>query len=621
MGAWPVEVVAVAGGWWPRQLRSRMGLRCPSVQPGSWWIHGASLGEVRVGRRVAEVVERAFVTTDTAAGLVAADGPRPFDHRWALAPLWAEARPVGVLFVEGAWWPALVRMARRAGVPVGVVGARPSSGKRVLHALFGWPDFVFPRTVEDGRFYRRHAVVHPAVGTLKGGRPPPNPLRFTAPFIVGGCTHHPEEEALVEAWRRVCPDHALVLAPRRVERAKALAARWGGVLRSQVRGSIPGASLVVVDTLGELPALYRGARATFIGGTFDPAIGGHSPAEALHAGVPVFHGPSIRNNAPAFRGTVQVGAIDRMDRGLRATLGARAPTSVDRLHVVGEILARYHRWAPETEPRPWARPTAPLYRARRRFRGLRPPLRAIGVGSPNARGAGKTRLAAFVARGLEARGIRVGILTRGTGARFSWGDSRIHGPSVDRLGDEGAVLAQEGFRVVAGPLEEGMERLRTVDVVVVEDGLQRRRYALTVAIHDARYPRARGPFPAGEDRGALQEPDWSVWVRGAGPGLRGWFEPGPWSAPLPARYVAFAGIGRPADFFATLDAVATRAFPDHHRYGPADLRSLERWADGLPLVCTTRDAVRLPATFPVIHRGVHLEVPDFPWDALLARLP
>ncbi|MFD0936842.1 tetraacyldisaccharide 4'-kinase, partial [Methylobacterium trifolii] len=70
------------------------------------------------------------------------------------------------------------------------------------------------------------------------------------------------------------------------------------------------------------------------------------------------------------------------------------------------------------------------------------------------------------------------------------------------------------------------------------------------------------------------------------------------------RFLAFAGIGRPEKFFATLAEAGavlagTRAFPDHHAFREKDLAGLAAAADGLgaELVTTEKDAVRLPASF------------------------
>ena len=64
--------------------------------------------------------------------------------------------------------------------------------------------------------------------------------------------------------------------------------------------------------------------------------------------------------------------------------------------------------------------------------------------------------------------------------------------------------------------------------------------------------------------------------------------------------LAFAGIGDPAKFFATLAeagvaVAATRSFPDHHRYTKVEARMLCDDADraGLVLVTTEKDLVRM----------------------------
>jgi tetraacyldisaccharide 4'-kinase len=66
------------------------------------------------------------------------------------------------------------------------------------------------------------------------------------------------------------------------------------------------------------------------------------------------------------------------------------------------------------------------------------------------------------------------------------------------------------------------------------------------------------------------------------------------------KILAFAGIGDPEKFFATLaasgiDAPVTRAFPDHHRYSPTDAITLVREAERnrLQLLTTEKDLARL----------------------------
>jgi tetraacyldisaccharide 4'-kinase len=97
------------------------------------------------------------------------------------------------------------------------------------------------------------------------------------------------------------------------------------------------------------------------------------------------------------------------------------------------------------------------------------------------------------------------------------------------------------------------------------------------------------------------------------------------------KVLAFAGIGRPEKFFATLaglgaELAETRAFPDHHPYAAAELRELRERAQalGAVLVTTEKDAVRL---VPSQREGIETLAVAVAWDdpaalqALLDKLP
>ncbi len=89
-------------------------------------------------------------------------------------------------------------------------------------------------------------------------------------------------------------------------------------------------------------------------------------------------------------------------------------------------------------------------------------------------------------------------------------------------------------------------------------------------------------------------------------------------APVGQRAVAFAGIGRPAKFFATLreagvELVEQMAFPDHHAYSAADLRRVTEAAarTGSRIVTTPKDATRLP---PSMRAHVQVVGVRLAWD-------
>jgi 3-deoxy-D-manno-octulosonic-acid transferase len=127
-------------------------------------------------------------------------------------------------------------------------------------------------------------------------------LQDTEQLFVAGSTHPGEEEALVECYRALvtrCPSAVLLLAPRHIERAESVEAmiRAHGFAvqrRSTIgqAGAVPstGPRVVVLDSRGELAAIYREAVVAFVGGTLVP-LGGHNLLEPAQWAKPVLFGP------------------------------------------------------------------------------------------------------------------------------------------------------------------------------------------------------------------------------------------------------------------------------------------------------------------------------------------
>jgi 3-deoxy-D-manno-octulosonic-acid transferase len=142
-----------------------------------------------------------------------------------------------------------------------------------------------------------------ALRRLAGGRP----------VLVAGSTMAGEEEQVMAAFAGLGGGRRamLLLAPRHPERWDEVERRLrqGGlaVVRRSVlaappaaagagagAGSEVGPDVVLLDSMGELAALYSLAAAAFIGGTLVPT-GGHNPIEAARFGVPIAVGPSLHN--------------------------------------------------------------------------------------------------------------------------------------------------------------------------------------------------------------------------------------------------------------------------------------------------------------------------------------
>lgn len=264
-------------------------------------------------------------------------------------------------------------------------------------------------------------------------------------------------------------------------------------------------------------------------------------------------------------------------------------------------------------------------------RALTTPVRlgipVICVGNVTAGGAGKTPVCLALAERLQAAGRPVHILSRGYRGR-TIGPHRLD-PGRDtarEVGDEPLLLARRAPTWVARHRPAGGRAAEAAgaSVLLMDDGLQNPTLAqdLCLMVVDGGAGFGNGRLiPAGP----LREPLATALARvhavillgedrfGVGtqiaasaarpcPVLKARLEPTPSAQRLAGeRVVAFAGIGRPGKFFETCAAlgahlIATRAFPDHHRYRPEEIMALVERASvaGARLVTTEKDAVRLP---------------------------
>jgi 3-deoxy-D-manno-octulosonic-acid transferase len=123
------------------------------------------------------------------------------------------------------------------------------------------------------------------------------------PVIIAGSTMRGEEEAVLQAFRRLksgTGNPLLIVAPRNPERFAEVAQ----LARNQAFVTIkrsdlpidaePRAEVVVLDTIGELAQLYQIATAVFVGGSLVD-VGGHNILEPAVFGKPIIFGPHMQN--------------------------------------------------------------------------------------------------------------------------------------------------------------------------------------------------------------------------------------------------------------------------------------------------------------------------------------
>jgi len=280
--------------------------------------------------------------------------------------------------METEIWPNLLRECRRRGVKTAIVNGRLSTRSfpryRLARGFFRHvladidrfcvqSDESARRFVEIGAAPERVTVtgslkfdsLEPAsAGQARSRERVLRYFRFAAsrPVWVAGSTMKGEEALVLRVFRRLKasqPGAVLVVAPRHPERfadVVAMAQQEGfrTVRRSELPIDVePHADVVVLDTIGELAAVYQVGTVVFVGGSLVPT-GGHNILEPAVFGRPVIFGPHMQNFAEiaaAFTANdagVQVdsdGAFEEevlalmSDPVRRARLGAGARTLVE----------------------------------------------------------------------------------------------------------------------------------------------------------------------------------------------------------------------------------------------------------------------------------------------------
>ena len=278
------------------------------------------------------------------------------------------------------------------------------------------------------------------------------------------------------------------------------------------------------------------------------------------------------------------------------------------------------------------RPLEWLYRAvvlRKRQRFLagqspsyRAPVPVIVVGNITVGGTGKTPLILYLIDHCRARGLRVGVVSRGYGAQPPSVPWRVTAEqSADEAGDEPLLLVQRsGVALMIDPdrarAVQALLSAEPLDLILCDDGLQHYRLArdLELVLIDAvrglgnRHCLPAGPLREPVERlqgvdallynGALNDPQEGygftlrprtlVNLRSGEPHALSHFPPG-------QALHAVAGIGNPQRFFMTLEGLhwqpVAHAFADHAPYSA----ELLNFSPALPLVMTEKDAVKCRA--------------------------
>ena len=355
----------------PAAWRQRLQADAPELPAGRWvWLHAVSMGELLLADglvgRLRDAGHRVHLSTGTPAGLELltrrlpgwdegtgriSGGAFPLDDPAGLEAF-LQRPPGAFIALETELWPGLLEALEGRGVPCLVVNGRLTErslerGGPWLRRAAARLTLVAARDQASADAFRKLGAPTVALGgNLKADLPPPRPLHSgwdrlragwaNAPIVVAGNTVDGEEDLILAAWsaaRAQLPGLRLILAPRQPRRFEAVAAAFAARHLAFHRASAPwdearvwrDVDVLLLDTLGELPAAYAEGTVALVAGGW-AAEGGHNPLEPVRAGVPTLLGPGFANFQDLVPPLVASGQVEpvvaeQLAERLRAVLG------------------------------------------------------------------------------------------------------------------------------------------------------------------------------------------------------------------------------------------------------------------------------------------------------------
>ncbi|GAB5452156.1 MAG: lipid IV(A) 3-deoxy-D-manno-octulosonic acid transferase [Halioglobus sp.] len=342
------------------------------------WVHAVSVGELQASSVLVEALLLAYpqhrlvltTTTPTGSARVRAVFQQrvshvylPWDLPGSVNRFLDRYRPSLALFIETELWPNLLAACRRRGCVSVLASARLSATsarryrrvapltRRMLQSL----DAIGCQTRADAQRFVALGAPADAVsvtGSLKydavlteqecaAALSLARTLGLDGRLVwVAGSTHSGEEGMLLDALSQLQAEYPallLVLAPRHPERfdavAQLCASRGIALVRRSAAVAVNASDTVLLlDSIGELPLVYGAATVAFVGGSL-VAAGGHNPLEAVRWSVPVVSGPHTDNAVDIYRQLQQVGAARQVSN------------AEDMLRVIDKLLAQPERSA------------------------------------------------------------------------------------------------------------------------------------------------------------------------------------------------------------------------------------------------------------------------------------
>jgi len=350
-------------------VRERLGLLTPKLVPPKGerlriWVHAVSVGEVKLARVIARVLQERkgdfslvlSTTTPTGRQTARMELPEdsiiiynPLDLWWCVRRSLEKISPDLFIGLETEIWPNLLWACRQSNIPAVLINGRISARSFDYYRQFrflmkdvlsAYRHFFMISRVDAERILSMGADPNKVVvaGNAKydllidEARPELSErirrvykINRKRPVFIAGSTRGGEEEIILDVFIKLAekyPEVSLILVPRHIERCKTIASlirsrNLSYCLRSSFDGAKKGdreTSVILVDKIGELFGLYSLGSVIFCGASLVP-LGGQNVLEAAVWGKPVMYGPSMDDFSEAQELLEGVGAGLRVRDG------------------------------------------------------------------------------------------------------------------------------------------------------------------------------------------------------------------------------------------------------------------------------------------------------------------
>jgi len=305
---------------------------------GIIWVHAVSVGEVLatlplLKRLMESYPSRTIILstiTDTGQRIAMERAPEgirvvylPFDVPLILKSVCKTVKPQILITIETELWPNIFRVFKKNRASVMVLNGRISENsfrgyRRIsffMKKVFSYVDIFCMQSEIDAERIKNLGVDEERIkvlGNFKFDTKPSSGIPdwtkiVKKPIIVAGSTHEGEEELITFVYNELkkdFPDLNLIIAPRHPERFKDVEDMLGSKGYSFVnRSSLNAQSsehstlrgeIILLDTVGELSAIYGIADIAIIGKSFR-GYGGQNPLEPAYWSKPIVFGPHMEN--------------------------------------------------------------------------------------------------------------------------------------------------------------------------------------------------------------------------------------------------------------------------------------------------------------------------------------